>query len=403
RGEESFSRSFYEDSSDGVKNASQLNRMPILDWGAHELWLYIFANDLLVNPAYRKGLSRVGCLMCPESSEKYEWCVDKCYPIQLKPFKDIIIETSSKTFQNTKDKIQFIGNLDWQARKSGVVLNETLTNPLEESVGLKTTFQSPYISKDLFFEWIKTLGTVTHKSSTERQFLKRPNTLKDGIPFSFKARHPSGGIVTFEFDNKEEQNVMLPLLRAFLRKASACVACRSCEANCIVGAISIINGKIKINGNKCIKCRECYNIDCACWRFMSMRMPEKSQSTMVSINTYKNFGLREKGQYLWVSSLVELGDDFFPWNANHPLGNKMVESARNWFIQSGLIYEKNKRQTPLVALFRKFGGSYPLGWDFIWIALLNNSILLKWFVSMTEIGKTYSVEQLAQMLSEKVP
>ena len=45
RGEESISRSFYEDSNDGVKNASQLNRMPLLDWGAHELWLYIFQNN----------------------------------------------------------------------------------------------------------------------------------------------------------------------------------------------------------------------------------------------------------------------------------------------------------------------------------------------------------------------
>ena len=42
RGEESISRSFYEDSNDGIKSASQMNRMPILDWGSHELWLYIF-------------------------------------------------------------------------------------------------------------------------------------------------------------------------------------------------------------------------------------------------------------------------------------------------------------------------------------------------------------------------
>jgi 3'-phosphoadenosine 5'-phosphosulfate sulfotransferase (PAPS reductase)/FAD synthetase len=66
RGEESISRSFYEDTAEnGVKNASQLNRMPILEWGAHELWLYIFANDLLINCAYKKGLTRVGCIMCP--------------------------------------------------------------------------------------------------------------------------------------------------------------------------------------------------------------------------------------------------------------------------------------------------------------------------------------------------
>ena len=33
RGEESISRSFYEDSNEGVKNASQSNKMPLLEWG----------------------------------------------------------------------------------------------------------------------------------------------------------------------------------------------------------------------------------------------------------------------------------------------------------------------------------------------------------------------------------
>jgi len=73
RGDESYSRSFYGDTANGVKNASQLNQMPILDWGAHELWLYIFANDLIINHAYKKGRTRVGCMMCPESSKKYVW------------------------------------------------------------------------------------------------------------------------------------------------------------------------------------------------------------------------------------------------------------------------------------------------------------------------------------------
>ena len=60
RGEESLSRSAYEDIGEGVKTSSQANLMPILEWGAHELWLYLLENDLMVNRAYRYGLSRVG-------------------------------------------------------------------------------------------------------------------------------------------------------------------------------------------------------------------------------------------------------------------------------------------------------------------------------------------------------
>jgi 3'-phosphoadenosine 5'-phosphosulfate sulfotransferase (PAPS reductase)/FAD synthetase/ferredoxin len=403
RGDESYSRSFYEDATDGAKNASQLNRMPILDWGAHELWLYIFANDLLINCAYTKGLTRVGCIMCPESSEKYVWFVDKVYPRCLKQYNDIIIETSNKIFKTVADKTEFIGSLNWQARKSGIVLKKTLTNPLEEHNDLSVRFQSPYFTKDLFYEWIKTLGIVVKERGTERKRLKMPNTLDDGIPFSYNALYTGGGTVTFCFCDINEKWTMLPLLKAFMKKVSACVACRSCEAECFHGAITINSGKLKVDSAKCTKCRKCYDIDNACWRFMSMRMPEKSQSTMVNINNYKNFGLREKFQYLWVSALVDLGDKFFPWHDNHPLGNKMVESARNWFTQSALIYEGSKKPTPLVELFRKYGGDYSLGWEFIWISLVNNATLLKWFITTTGLDKTYTVEQLSEMLGNSNP
>jgi len=403
RSDESYSRSFYEDASDGVKNASQLNRMPILDWGAHELWLYIFANDLIINCAYKKGLTRVGCLMCPEASKKHVWFVDKMYPHHLKPYNDIIIETSNKSFEMVNDKTEFIGNLNWQARKSGAVLRETLSNPVEEYNDLSVLFKSLYFTEDLFYEWIKTLGTVVKEQRTGRQYLKLPDTLDNGIMLSYNISYTGGGTATFEFCDINEKRIMLPLIKAFLKKVTACVACRSCEAECTHGAITVKNGKLKIDGTKCTKCRKCYDIDNACWRFMSMRMPEKSQSIMVNINNYKKFGLREKFPYLWVSALVDLGDKFFPWHDNHPLGNKMVESARNWFTQSALIYEGNKKPAPLVELFRKYGGNFSLGWEFIWISLANNAALLKWFITSTEIDKTYTIEQLSEMLGISNP
>jgi phosphoadenosine phosphosulfate reductase len=400
RGDESYSRSFYEDVTDGAKNASQLNCMPILDWGAHELWLYIFANDLIINCAYMKGLTRAGCMMCPESSEKYVWFVDKIYPHSLKPFKDIIIETSNKNFNITDDKINFIGSLNWQARKNGLVIKENITNPYEDHNNLFVTFQSSYFKKDLFYEWIKTLGVVVKERETEQQHLKLQDSLDNGITFSYNMSYTGGGMVTFEFRDINEKSTMLPLLKAFLKKVSACIACRTCEAECTVGAITVMNGNLRINGMKCIKCRKCYDIDYSCWRFKSMYKPEtESNNLMRGIANYQNFGLREKGRYLWVSALVELGNDFFHWHNNHPLGKNMIPSARIWFIQSALIYESNKKPTPLVELFRKYGGNFSLGWEFIWISLVNNAALLKWFITTTDIDKTYTMEQLSEMLS----
>jgi hypothetical protein len=81
----------------------------------------------------------------------------------------------------------------------------------------------------------------------------------------------------------------------------------------------------------------------------------------------------------------------------------MVPSARIWFIQSGLIYESSKKPTLLVELFRKHGGEFPLGWDLIWINLANNAVLLKWFITVTDIGKKYTVDELFEMLSSSNP
>ena len=400
RGDESYSRSFYEDETDGAKNASQLNCMPILDWGAHELWLYIFANDLLVNHAYKMGLTRVGCLMCPVSSEGHLCIVNKMYPRETKHYGDIIVGTSSKGFKNTTDKTEFIGD-GWQARKSGVILQETFANPLEESNGLKTTLRSPHFQKSMFFEWIKTIGTVVKERGTEQQRVKLPNTLDDGIPFFYLylAPYTGGGIALFEFRSHEEQSKMLPILRAFLKKVSACVACRCCEAECTAGAIAVKNGKIKIDGTKCTKCRMCYDIDNSCWRYFSMRVPEKSQSKMVKIHSYKTFGLQE----IYLSTFIKMKERFFPWFNEHPLGENMVPAARNWFMEALLTKEDSRTPSALLAVFERFGSNYSLGWDFIWIALANNSILVKWFVSSTDIDVAYTNEQLTKILNDNYP
>jgi hypothetical protein len=135
-----------------------------------------------------------------------------------------------------------------------------------------------------------------------------------------------------------------------------------------------------------------------------MYKPEtENNNLMRGIANYQNFGLREKGRYLWVSALAELGDDFFPWHDNHPLGKNMVPSARIWFTQSALIYEGDKKLTPLVEMFRKYGGDFSLGWEFIWISLANNAALLKWFITATDIDKIYTVEQLSEMLGSSNP
>lgn len=398
RGDESYSRSFYEDATDGAKNASQMNRMPLLDWGAHELWLYIFSNELIINCAYKKGLARVGCLMCPESAGSHIALIGKMYPHEIKHYCDVIIQMSSKSFNNANDRYEFLSD-GWQARKSGTVLREPIVSTLESADGLSVKFQSPSFSKEKFYEWIKTIGTVVKERNTDQQLLKLPNSINGGIPITYKAPYTGGGIATFEFSSDNEKAVILPLIRSFLKKVSACVACRCCEAECVYGAITVKNGKLRIDGNKCIKCRNCYDIDNSCWRYFSMREPEKTQSKMVKIHSYKTFGLQEA----YVSALVELKEMFFPWYEGHQLGKNMVQAARNWFKEALLTNADGHTLTKLISMFEKYGVRYSLGWDFIWMGLSNNSVLVNWYVTSTTIDQVNTLEQLEVNLRENNP
>jgi 3'-phosphoadenosine 5'-phosphosulfate sulfotransferase (PAPS reductase)/FAD synthetase/ferredoxin len=397
RGDESYSRSFYEDASDGAKNASQLNRMPILDWGAHELWLYIFANDLIINCAYKKGLARVGCLMCPESSEKYEWFINKNYPRELKPYSDIIITTSSKHFSSATEKSEYIGKRYWQARRSGIVLRETLTPPLEEIDGFIATFQSRHFKKDLFYEWIKTLGTVVKERETERQLLKIPKSLDEGIPFVYRAPYTGGGVISFEFHSSVEYTALVSLLRSLLKKVSGCVGCQSCEVECNFGAITFRDGKLKINGDKCIKCCGCYEIKNSCWRYRSMHKPESSNSVANEFARYNNFGLRDE----FINALLERSDTFFHWDSEHPIGDKKVDACKKWFPQA-MIVTKDRKPTQLAELFRD-KTKHDIAWEFVWMALANNSPLINWYCITTELDERKGVQSLLESLQESYP
>lgn len=130
-----------------------------------------------------------------------------------------------------------------------------------------------------------------------------------------------------------------------------------------------------------------------------MYKSENEQNKMSGINKYNHFGLRED----WVAALNELGDKFFPWYDSHPLGNKMVQSASAWFQQALLVEIKTRKPAPLAKLFAAKTSASPLGWEFIWIALANNTVLVKWFISETEIDRVYTIEQLITKLSENYP
>jgi phosphoadenosine phosphosulfate reductase len=53
---------------------------PIIDWSAAEVWLYIRANKMAYCSLYDQGFKRLGCVLCPMSSEKQAQSELKRFP-----------------------------------------------------------------------------------------------------------------------------------------------------------------------------------------------------------------------------------------------------------------------------------------------------------------------------------
>jgi len=97
---ESWNRAGLDETSQNPANPLQLNISPIRNWRALEVFLYLWWQDLPVNPLYDKGLERIGCYLCPamleseyeelktiqpESAERWtafleSWAAKKGYP-----------------------------------------------------------------------------------------------------------------------------------------------------------------------------------------------------------------------------------------------------------------------------------------------------------------------------------
>ena len=51
-----------------LKNKLILN--PIIDWTENDVWEFINKHNLPVNPLYKQGFKRIGCIGCPQSGSK---------------------------------------------------------------------------------------------------------------------------------------------------------------------------------------------------------------------------------------------------------------------------------------------------------------------------------------------
>jgi len=386
RGDESASRSEYDDVSMGEKVKGQYSCHPILEWNTAELYLYIYEKNLILNETYKKGNSRAGCLVCPLAATKNMYFKEVSYSDTVPSttvYNDIIMKTTSKELSSQEAVEEFMNIAGWKARRSGKELNfakRYFDDCLEKGI-LKITLSR--INTD-WHQWIKTVGRVAF--ITKNQFsveYARKNYIVnvDSV----------GKETIFSVDvsaNTHDDILFASALKTVLKKTAYCIGCQVCEANCPNGYITFENGQVYID-DCCVKCKKCHDITYGCLVADSLRLP-KGEKKMGAIDRYGNLGV----EYKWVMAYFKKKDEY--WESAR-IGKNMVKSLR-CFLNDSQITEKSKFAS-FGEVIDRIGIENANAWGLILCNLAYTSEY-NWWIKNIKFNTDYTPAAINAMLTE---
>lgn len=397
RGDESLSRSEYDDISIGNKHRGQYSCHPILEWNSAELFMYIYQEDLPFNEAYKKGNSRVGCLVCPMSSGKHEYMKARCYPEQIKVFLEYIKETSGKTSFSKNELEQFIDEGNWKTRKTGRELNFGYDLHSVETHSGRTVIHVNKLN-DTWREWAKTIGKLIKLDDRrfniafqEKVYDVNIEESNNGYNFNF----PNCG--SYKNDIK-----FIALFKSVIVKSLYCVNCGVCVANCSMGCIDMSKGLVI--SDKCIHCYQCHDLPEHCLRYNSIRNKQEGDRKMVGIDRYFGFGIRK--QWLDIYFKYKGSADFWTLDGDGLVSNKKKDAFLNFLKDAGLVkYNRNcegdkytkYEPSELANILFKVGSDSDVTWGIL-LCNLAYTPEFQWYIKNIKWDEVYTPDRLKFML-----
>lgn len=372
RGDESAARSDYDELSLGKKLAGQYSFHPILDWSSAEVFLYIFMRDLFMNEAYKYGFSRVGCIMCPNSSEKHEYIKRRFFEEEVDKFCDIIVKTSKKDLSG-KNAQEFLEIGGWKTRLSGRELKfaEEERFKFEEQRN-SLVFRVIDLRQD-WIEWYKTIGEMDNK---DPEFLleyagvwRKCQLLTDGRITTF----------TIENDGRTKNAIeFIYLFKCLLAKTQYCIQCKTCVAECPHRNITMDSETgIHVSDN-CVRCHACLKILGGCLYYNSVK-GSKDMTSVKGVNRYLSVGVDAE----WIRYYLE-DQSFEP-------GNRKTDTMFSFLDDAGIT--KKRQITPFGKKIMEIG----LYEDSAWALMLCNLVdaaPFRWYIDNIPLDEFYEAERL---------
>ncbi len=385
RAEESQSRSTYEMISDSKKHIMQTSCCPILDWNTSELFLYMFEYDLFLNEAYRKGLTRAGCIFCPMAS-KWSFMINgQINSEKAEKYVNIITDLSTRDLDKRNIKENFFNERNWKLRLNGRDLSIGENKLIEINLGEKTEILLLNQKTD-WKTWVSTIGNL-HSLDESNYSLEYK-----GLELKFEVLVKSDNI-KISFENLRRDQVSIRLMYLFknaLNKAAYCEGCKVCMAECPIGALKISDKAVEVKG--CIHCENCLDRPKGCIVAQSLSISGGSKMGKRNIAGYQTRGFRQD----WLELFFELNSDFW---TNERMGKNMFMSFKVWLKEAGLI--ENTSPTKLCSYLKKLGSDNINVWGTIFTNLAYESPLINWYVKTISQNQTCDNKTLKILLGDE--
>lgn len=378
RAEESARRYEYSRIGYAVKHSTTINARPIFRWNTAEVFLYLFGRNLTINPAYRYGKSRVGCVICPFSSQWDDMIVNRYFHRDIAPFLKKIEILARR--QGVLDVKSYIASRNWKFRASGNFMkNDSRIIFSPDKSNFKVELLNP--TSDLFC-WLPIIGDISIKRTLKN--VASGELIFNKNIYSWEYREKKGDVTFVVHEAKDP--TLQTLLRRIIYKTTYCIQCETCEIECPTGALSVYP-TIVVDGSKCTHCHNCLNFhDKGCIVANSVDMTNGTNpKSKTGIDRYCTFGLHEE----WLEEYLAAPESF--WSTSS-LGKKQIMGVKSWLKEAEIIDDK-LAITELGKFLSRINRDYgSLVWEIILINLSYNSFIVKWVLNNILLSVPYDNE-----------
>ncbi len=396
RAEESIRRANNARIGKGVKHNTVINASPILRWSSVEIFLYLFKYNILINPAYRQGMTRVGCLICPFSSEWNDMVSNQCYKDNLNPFLQRIENIAEKS--GIKDIHDYVREGKWKLRAGGRGIDfPSRMEVVSSKTDLILEISNP--QKPLF-TWLRAVGKF--QLNKENEEIQKGELSYSCKIYSFSVKRLSKNTYKIVFVNAKNDPTLTGLIKRAFSKSTYCVDCEACEVECPTGALTILpNAQIK--QDKCVSCHKCLTFhDHGCIAAASLFITgNRNNQSKMKLISYNNFGLNGD----WFEYFVYNHEDYFKDNSHGLHIKEQLPSFVKWLVQSQVLVDaKSKQLTEFGQMLCNIYTDMPdLVWQLIWINLSYNSPIAQWFKENVNWSETITQKDIEERVYTEYP